>query len=42
VLVEAREAAQEIIAADPALSLPEHQLVVKQVDAFWQQSADLS
>ncbi|NOZ04750.1 MAG: ATP-dependent DNA helicase RecG [Chloroflexi bacterium] len=42
VLVEAREAAQEIITADPTLSRPEHRLVVKQVDAFWQQSADLS
>ncbi len=42
VLAEARQAAKNILEADPNLSSPEHQLIVEQVDAFWKQAGDLS
>jgi ATP-dependent DNA helicase RecG len=42
VLVKARKAAQAIVEKDPDLRQPEHQLIAKQVAAFWQQATDLS
>jgi ATP-dependent DNA helicase RecG len=42
ILEEARRIAQEIFARDPALQLPEHQLLAQRVAEFWQSKGDLS
>jgi ATP-dependent DNA helicase RecG len=41
-LEEARAAAQQLFAADPTLSLPEHSAIAAQVTRFWQAASETS